>query len=113
MLDLSKYQSVAAALKDALDKFADETCLIESDRQREKERLTYHDFKEHALLLAKALQDAGFKAGDRTAIIMTNQSKWLISAYAILYGGGVMVPSTTSSRPTSNGNCSVTPTPLS
>jgi len=30
MLDLSKYQSIAAALKDALDKFADETCLIES-----------------------------------------------------------------------------------
>jgi long-chain acyl-CoA synthetase len=79
-------------LKDALDEFADETCLIESDREREKERLTYRDFKERALLLARALQDAGFKAGDRTAIIMTNQSKWLISAYAILYCGGVMVP---------------------
>ena len=92
MLDLSKYQSVGAALKDALDKFADETCLIESDREREKERLTYRDFKERAHLLAGALQAAGFKAGDRTAIIMTNQSKWLISAYAILYCGGVMVP---------------------
>ena len=92
MLDLSKYQSVGAALKDALDKFADETCLIESDREREKERLTYRDFKERAQLLAGALQDAGFKAGDRAAIIMTNQSKWLISAYAILYCGAVMVP---------------------
>jgi long-chain acyl-CoA synthetase len=92
MLDLSKYQSVGAALKDALDKFADETCLIESDREREKERLTYRDFKERAHLLAGALQNAGFKAGDRAAIIMTNQSKWLISAYAILYCGGVMVP---------------------
>jgi long-chain acyl-CoA synthetase len=92
MLDLSKYQSVGAALKDALDKFADEICLIESDREREKERLTYRDFKERAQLLAGALQDAGFKAGDRAAIIMTNQSKWLISAYAILYCGGVMVP---------------------
>jgi long-chain acyl-CoA synthetase len=92
MLDLSKYQSIGAALKDALDQFADETCLIESDRQREKERLTYRDFKERALRLARALQDAGFEAGDRTAIIMTNQSKWLISAYAILYRGGVMVP---------------------
>jgi long-chain acyl-CoA synthetase len=92
MLDLNRYQSIGAALKDALDEFADETCLIESDREREKERLTYRDFKERALLLARALQDAGFKAGDRTAIIMTNQSKWLISAYAILYCGGVMVP---------------------
>jgi long-chain acyl-CoA synthetase len=92
MLDLSKYQSVAAALKDALDKFADETCHIESDRGREKERLIYSDFKTRALRLARALQDAGFKPGGRAAIIMTNQSKWLISAYAILYCGGVMVP---------------------
>ena len=92
MLDLSKYQSVGAALKDAPDKFADEVCLIEADRDREKERLTYRDFKNRAQPLAKALQDAGFGAGDRASIIMTNQSKWLISAYAIFYGGGVLVP---------------------
>jgi long-chain acyl-CoA synthetase len=92
MLDLSKYQSIAAALKDALDKFAGETCLIESDREREKERLSYHDFKRRAHPLANALQNAVFKASDRAAIIMTNQSKWLISAYAIFYCGGVLVP---------------------
>src|ERR1700741_2531018 len=92
MLDLSKYQSVGAALKDALDEFAGEVCLIESDRNREKDRLTYRDFKERAHPLAKALQDAGFRANDRAAIIMTNQSKWLISAYAIFHSGGVLVP---------------------
>jgi long-chain acyl-CoA synthetase len=92
MLELSKYQSVGAALKDALDAFADEVCLIESDREREKERLTYSDFKRRAHPLARALQDAGFAAGDRASIIMTNQSKWLISAYAIFYPGGVLVP---------------------
>ena len=92
MLDLSKYQSIGAALKDALDEFSSEVCLIESDRQREKDRLTYRDFKERAHPLAKALQDAEFKASDRAAIIMTNQSKWLISACAIFYCGGVMVP---------------------
>jgi len=92
MLDLSRYQSIGAALKDALDQFVIEVCLIESDRDREKERLTYRDFKERAHSLAEALQDAGFKPDDRAAIIMTNQSKWLISAYAIFYGGGVLVP---------------------
>ena len=45
-----------------------------------------------ALPLARALQDAEFKASDRAAIIMTNQSKWLISAYSIFYCGGVLVP---------------------
>jgi len=92
MLDLTRYQSIGAALRDALDQFAAEVCLIESDREREKERITYRDFKERAEPLAKALQDAGFKANDRAAIIMTNQSKWLISAYAIFYCGGVLVP---------------------
>ena len=92
MLDLANYQSIGAALMDALDQFANETCLIESDREREKERLTYRDFKQRAHPLARALQETGFKAGDRAAIIMTNQSKWLISAYAIFYCGGVLVP---------------------
>jgi len=92
MLDLAKYQCIGAALRDALDQFANETCLIESDREREKERLTYRAFRERAHPLASALQAAGFKAGDRAAIIMTNQSKWLISAYAIFYCGGVLVP---------------------
>ncbi|HKN74453.1 MAG TPA: AMP-binding protein [Candidatus Acidoferrum sp.] len=92
MLDLSKYQSIGAALKDALEEFSNEVCLIEADREKEKERLTYRNFKERAQPVAKALQDAGFAAGGRASIIMTNQSKWLISAYAIFYNGGVLVP---------------------
>ena len=92
MLDLSEYPSIGAALKDALDRFAAELCLIEADREREKERLTYHDFKARAHRLAQAFEDAGFSAGDRASIIMTNQSKWLISAYAIFVAGGVLVP---------------------
>jgi long-chain acyl-CoA synthetase len=92
MLDLSKYQSIGQALKDALEEFANDVCLIEADREREKERLTYRDFKERANQLARSLQDAGFAAGDRASIIMTNQSKWLISAYAIFSAGGTLVP---------------------
>jgi long-chain acyl-CoA synthetase len=92
MLDLSKYQSIGAALEDALEQFSSEVCLIESDREREKERLTYRDFKARAHPLAKALEDTGFGAGDHASIIMTNQSKWLISAYAVFYAGGVLVP---------------------
>jgi len=92
LLDLTKYDSLGAALRDALDRWPDEVCLIESDRERERARLTYKDFKNSALPLAAALQASGFQAGDRAAIIMTNQSKWLISAYAIFYCGGVLVP---------------------
>ena len=92
MLDLRQYTCLGAALRDALDRYAGEVCLIEADRDREKVRLMYSDFKEIAVPLARALEDADFDPGDRAAIIMTNQSKWLISAYAIFYCGGVLVP---------------------
>lgn len=92
MLDLDQHQSLGSALREALDRWPNETCLIESDRDRERTRLTYSDFKQTALPLARALQDAEFSAGDRVAIIMSNQSKWLISAYAAFSCGGVLVP---------------------
>src|SRR4029077_19398996 len=92
MLDLDQQQSLGSALREALDRWPNETCLIESDRDRERTRLTYSAFTQMAPPLARALQDAEFRAGDRAAIIMTNQSKWLISAYAIFHSGGVLVP---------------------
>jgi acyl-CoA synthetase (AMP-forming)/AMP-acid ligase II len=92
MLDLDRYGCLGAALRDALQKWPNELCLIESDRDKEKTRLTYSDFKDIATPVARAIEDAEFKPGDRGAIIMSNQSKWLISAYAIFYCGGVLVP---------------------
>jgi long-chain acyl-CoA synthetase len=92
MLDLKQYSCLGEALRAALDRWPDEVCLIEADREREPARLTYAQFKQIALPLAAGLEQAGFAAGGRAAIIMTNQSKWLISAYAIFYCGGVLVP---------------------
>ncbi len=92
MLDLREYSCLGAALRAALDRWPDEICLIEADRDRENSRLTYAQFKQAALPLVRWLQNAGLKSGTRAAIIMTNQSKWLISAYAIFYGGGIIVP---------------------
>jgi long-chain acyl-CoA synthetase len=92
MLDLDRYESLGEALGDALDAWSDQLCLIEADRDRERCRLTYRQFKEAALPLAGHLQGIGLEADARAAIIMTNQSKWLISAYAIFHCGGVIVP---------------------
>jgi long-chain acyl-CoA synthetase len=92
MLDLKQYSCLGEALRAALDRWPDEVCLIEADRERERARLTYTQFKRIALPLAAGLEQAGFAAGDRAAIIMTNQSKWLISAYSVFYCGGVLVP---------------------
>src|SRR5579862_6694694 len=92
MLDLTQYDSLGAALRAATERWPDEISLIEADRERERGRLTYREFAQAALALAAALEEAGFAAGDRAAILMTNQPKWLISAYAIFYIGGVLVP---------------------
>ena len=71
MLDLREYTCLGAALRDAIDRFAAQTCLIEADRDREKTQLSYSDFKELALPLARALEDAGFDAGGRAAMVMS------------------------------------------
>src|SRR6202050_2666815 len=92
MLDLRQYNSLGEALCAALDRWPDEICLIEADRERENARLTYRQFKEQALPLASRLHKAGLQDATRAAIIMTNQSKWLISAHAIFFCGGVLVP---------------------
>ena len=92
MLDLTQYDSLGAALRDALGRWPEEVCLIEADRDHERSRLTYRQFGEAAEPVAAALEESGFAAGDRAAIIMTNQSKWLISAYAVFFAGGVLVP---------------------
>src|ERR1700676_485936 len=92
MLDLKQYDSLGAALRDALGRWPDEVCLIEADRERERSRLTYRQFGEAAGPLAAALEDSGFAAGGRAVIIMTNQPKWLVSAYATFFVGGVVVP---------------------
>ncbi|MBI4468846.1 MAG: AMP-binding protein [Acidobacteria bacterium] len=92
MLDLRRYASLGSALRDALERWSDEICLVEADRDREPQRLTYRQFRERAFPLCRFMQERGFGDGDRAAVLMTNQSKWLISAYAILHRGGVIVP---------------------
>ena len=92
MLNLDQYDSLGAALRAAVEQWSGETCLIEADRERENSRLSYRDFKAAAMSVAAAMQDNAFAPGDRAAIIMGNQSKWLIAAYAIFYSGGVLVP---------------------
>src|SRR5215475_14870869 len=92
MIDLSRHQSLGSAIGEAVEKFSDEICLIEADRERENHQLSYREFNDAAMPLAKFLQDSGFMADSRAAIIMTNQSCWPIAAYAIFYTGGVLVP---------------------
>ena len=92
MLDATRYTSVGAMLRDALVQFKTHTAFTELDRKRVTQRLSYLDVKRAVEQLARRLEDAGIGAGDRVAIVMTNQARWPIAATAAFFRGAVVVP---------------------
>ncbi len=92
MLDLGKLPSLGAALRDAMISFKSRTALIEADRHREVGRWTYTEFRQLSEQFAASLQARQFAPGDRCAILMQNQSKWLIGATGALWAGATLIP---------------------
>ena len=92
MLDLSRLSCLGEALRDGVLTFKTNTALIEVDRHRENARYTYAELRRAAEHFAGHLQAHGFVPGDRVAILMSNQSKWLIGALGALWAGAVLVP---------------------
>jgi long-chain acyl-CoA synthetase len=92
MLDLSRLSSLGEALRDGVLTYKTHDALIEVDRHRETARFTYSELRREAERFAGHLQAHGFVAGDRFAIVMSNQSKWVIGALGALWAGAVLVP---------------------
>ncbi len=92
MIPPERYESLGELLRDALIQYKSETATREISRKRLRQELTYLDFKREAERLARRLQDLGVGGGDRVAIAMSNQSAWLLSAYAALFRGAILVP---------------------
>lgn len=92
MLDLSRIPSLGEALRDAVVMHKSRTALIEIDRHREQARLSYAQLWREAERVGGWLQEQGFVPGDRCAVLMSNQSKWVVSSFAVLWCGGVLVP---------------------
>jgi long-chain acyl-CoA synthetase len=92
MLDLSRLSCLGEALRDAVLTYKSNVALIEADRHREQARYTYRELRTEAERFASALQAHDFVAGDRCAILMSNQSKWLIGALGALWAGATLVP---------------------
>ncbi len=61
--------------------------LIDGER-----RYTYDEWSQRIFRLARALQDAGVKAGDRVAVLMPNTGPMLDMFYAVPWIGAVLVP---------------------
>jgi len=92
MLDLSRIQCLGDALQDAMVTFKTNTALIEADRFRESARYSFRELGREARRFGGAIQQRGFEAGDRCAILMSNQSKWSIAGVGAIWAGAVLVP---------------------
>lgn len=92
MLDLGRLSCLGEALRDAVSTFKTNTALIEVDRHRETDRLTFSELRARAERFAAHLAGHGFAAGDRCALLMSNQSKWIVGGLGALWAGAALVP---------------------
>ena len=92
MIPPETHANIGSLLRESLIQFKTNTALIEVNRKKETTRLSYREFRDAAAPLTRRLQEAGIGADSRVAIIMSNQSKWLLSAYAVFFRGAVLIP---------------------
>ncbi len=92
MLHLSRIHSVGEAIRDATVTFKTNEALIEAERHRENGRWTYRELRREAERFAALIQEQGFEAGDRCAVVMQNQSKWIFSGLGAFWAGAVLIP---------------------
>jgi long-chain acyl-CoA synthetase len=92
MLDLSRLSSIGEAIRDTIVTHKANVALIEAERHRENGRWTYRELREHAERFGALLQSHGLAPGDRCAILMQNQSKWIFSGLGAFWAGATLVP---------------------
>jgi long-chain acyl-CoA synthetase len=91
-LDLNKFSSLPQALQAFISMHAKHTALIEVDRDKEKIKVTYNQLDQLSKRFAATLQKKVGSYDLRMGIIMSNQSKWIISAVGLFFAGGILVP---------------------
>lgn len=92
MIDAARYASVGELLRDAFVQFKSSTALVEIDRKRERARLSYADASREAAKVAAYFERIDVGAESRVAIVLSNQSKYPLAAYAAFTRGAVIIP---------------------
>ena len=90
-MNIMSYQSIPAVLKENARKYSGKTA-ISYKKKGGFLSLTYEEFYERVLMLARGLRKAGMKPGDKVAIFSENRLGWAISDFGIQSAGGVTVP---------------------
>lgn len=79
-------------LRDALLRSRGRTALIETRKARVVRTLRYDDVLDAAATLVEELRGRGLEPGHRVALLASNGPEWLITATAVFWMGGVLVP---------------------
>ncbi len=90
-MNIMSYQSIPAILKDNARKYGKKTA-ISYKQKGVYLSLTYEEFYERVLLLARGLQKYGVMPGDKVAIFSENRLGWAISDFGIQSVGAITVP---------------------
>lgn len=92
-MDFLSFNSIGSFLFDSIGKNADKSFLIEANKDLLTSSYTYSEAQKEVERFLAVLQINGFvNIGFKIAIILPNQSKWIISAISIFFGGGIIVP---------------------
>jgi len=86
MLPADTYASLGELLSDALVQWKRELALLEIDRKKVKRSMSYLDVHREVAKVAASIR------ARRVAIVLSNQSRWLIAACAAFRVGAVIVP---------------------
>ncbi len=85
------YQSMPAVLKENAQRYSERTAISYKKRDNYLS-LTYGQFYERVLMLARGLRKAGVEPGDRVAIFSENRLGWAISDFGIQCAQAITVP---------------------
>ena len=78
-------------LEETARRFPEQTAIIFPGALGDSGKLNYKELNEQVNRLANALIDLGVKKGDRVALLMPNCPQFVISYYAVLKAGGIVV----------------------
>jgi long-chain acyl-CoA synthetase len=78
-------------LGDSVSRFPKNPAIIFPGAFADERKVSYRELNEKSNRLANALMDMGVKKGDRVALLMPNCPQFVISYYAVLKVGGIVV----------------------
>jgi long-chain acyl-CoA synthetase len=90
-MSILSYPSIPAVLKENAQRYRNRTA-ISYKKKGVFLSLTYEQFYERVLMLARGLRKAGMSPGDHVAIFSENRLGWAISDFGIQSAGGITVP---------------------